>query len=174
MKGQWFIFTLVSLILAGCTNANSNSNERLVTIDYKRLVTPVNEDLALPPSMRDLIATSPHTVNNPYLLQLERLSDYRAYIDRNIAALEVKLDKDKKERNKARDSLSDTTFNCSLPLMQQIDLGDRPRASVAIAGLTEQDIAMAAIEYAEKLKAFNEASLTKISEAAMLYAEICK
>lgn len=175
MKTQWFIFTLVFL-LVGCTNANTNPGPKpkvLPVIDYKRLITPVNEDLANPPSIREIAQLLPHDVNNPYLLQLERLSDYRDYIDRSINALEIKLDRDRRERSKARDSLSDKVFDCSLPLMQQVDLGERPRARETMASLTEKDIAHIALDYAEKMKAYNELSLAKLAEAAEQYALAC-
>lgn len=171
---QWFKLVTV-IFLTGCSSPlQTNNNNPPVVVDYTYVISDISEGVLPPPRLEDLKLPQGSEVINRLELQLERLVDYRSYLDRSIRSLEFNLNKDRKNREDIRDSLSGIRFDCSRPLIQQIDLGKKPSATTAIEGLSESQIANAALDYAEKMKQYSHESLNKLSEGAALYAQTCK
>lgn len=172
MRAPWTA-AAISLLLMGCTTP-LNNDPKSVVVDYGRVVTGNFSDILPPPKLSDLDLGVGSEYLRPIELQLERLTQYREYLDRTVESLQVKLNKDRAARQSAREDLQGQVFDCKRPLHQQIDLGKRPSATGAISGLSETEIASAALDFAEEMRRYNDEALTKMSEAATLFSKHCK
>lgn len=168
-------------MLAGCaaftpSNAtDSEENHRLVdlTPEYNDVVSEPLNGLLPPPKLNHLALPEGSQVSEPVKKHLDHLKEYRTYLDQSISVVEQMINEDNEETKLARQKLRGTTYNCDESPLQQIALGESPRAKPLPIGSTKKAIADAAVAYAQELKDYHNKTLRVVEEGVAKYSEEC-